>query len=166
MLLVKSRLWYVAASFKVFFMNKTQEHRLMAAHGGLKQDVISLLQENKLPVSDLDDTKNLFALVDGDRVIGTGGLEFFNDCALLRSLSVRKNWQGKGLGKTITRELEQICRARGIPEVYLLTETAEGFFNKEGYEVMDRVDAPLSIKNSSQFTTVCSSTGILMHKKI
>lgn len=147
-------------------MNKTQEHRLMAAHGSLKQEVISLLQQNKLPVSDLDDTKNLFALLEGKLVIGTAGLEFFHDCALLRSLSVKKDWQGKGLGKTITRQLEQICKERGVAEVYLFTETAEGFFNKEGYQVMDRIDAPMSIKNSSEFTTVCSSTGILMHKSI
>ena len=147
-------------------MNKTQELRLTAARGSLKQEVISLLQQNKLPVSDLDDTKNLFALLEGNLVIATAGLEFFHDCALLRSLSVRKDWQGKGLGKTITHQLEQICRERGIADVYLLTETAEGFFNKEGYRVMDRMNAPLSIKNSSEFTTVCSSTGILMHKRI
>jgi amino-acid N-acetyltransferase len=147
-------------------MNKTQEHRLMVAHGSLKQDVISLLRQNKLPVSDLDDTKTLFALLRGKLVIGTAGLEFFHDCALLRSLSVRKDSQGKGLGKLITRQLEQICRERGIADIYLLTETAEGFFNKEGYRVMDRTNAPLSIRNSSEFTTVCSSTGILMHKRV
>jgi len=147
-------------------MNKTEKHELIVAHGSLKQDVISLLEKNKLPVSDLDDSKILFALTDGDMVIGTGGLEFFDDCALLRSLSVKKDWQGKGLGKSITNQLEQVCRERGVTTIYLLTETAEGFFEKEGYRAVDRANAPLSIKNSSEFTTVCSSSGILMKKII
>jgi amino-acid N-acetyltransferase len=147
-------------------MNKIQESPLALAHGNVRQQVISLLKQNNLPVSDIDDSKILFALFEGPDVVGTGGLEFFNDCALLRSLSVRKDRQGKGLGKSITRQLEQLCKDKGIPAVYLLTETAEAFFNKQDYRIVDRASAPQSIKNSSEFTTVCSATGILMKKNI
>jgi amino-acid N-acetyltransferase len=141
-------------------------HQLAIAEGSLREDVISLLEQNKLPVSDLDDTKILFALTDGHKVIGTGGLEFFHDSALLRSLSVKKDYRGTGLGKSITRQLEHVCREKGIKHIYLLTETAEDFFNRQGYKVIDRASAPLSIRNSSQFTTVCATTGVLMHKSI
>jgi len=147
-------------------MNKTKERRLVIAHGSIREEVILLLKQNGLPVSDIDDSKILFAFTDGDDVIGTGGLELFEGCALLRSLSIRRDWQGNGLGKTITRALEEICREKAIKEVYLLTETAEGFFKKDGYRVIDRVSAPLSIRNTSEFTTVCSSTGTLMYKSI
>jgi len=147
-------------------MNKIQESSLALAHGNIRQQVISLLKQNKLPVSDIDESKILFALVEGPDVIGTGGLEFFNDCALLRSLSVRKDWQGKGLGKSITRQLELLCKDKGISAIYLFTETAEPFFNKQGYRIVDRASAPQSIKNSSEFTTVCSATGMLMKKSI
>jgi amino-acid N-acetyltransferase len=152
--------------FEFFLMNKALEYQFVFARGRLKQEVLSILEQNELPTSDIDETKTLFALSDGHSVIGTGGLEFFGDCALLRSLSVKKDWQGKGLGRFITGKLEQVCRERGIKNIYLLTTTAEDFFNKEGYLVMDRADAPLSIKNCSQFTTVCSSSGILMRKII
>lgn len=147
-------------------MNTTTEHKLVIASRSLRTSVIELLEENDLPTSDIDEGKTLFALIRNDEVIGTGGLEFFDDCALFRSLSVRKDWQGKGLGRFITRQLEQICREKGIANVYLLTTTAEHFFSKEGYQVIDRANAPLSIKNSSEFTTVCSSTGTLMKKTI
>ena len=147
-------------------MNKTKERRLVIANGNLRKEVIWLLKQNGLPVSDLDASKILFALTEGAEVIGTGGLEFFDDCALLRSLSVKKDWQGKGFGKIITSQLEQVCRQKGIAIIYLLTETAEDFFNKQGYLVVDRANAPLSIKNSSEFTTVCSASGILMKKSI
>jgi amino-acid N-acetyltransferase len=141
-------------------------YQLVIAEGSLRKDAISLLEQNELPVSDIDDTKILFALTDGHEMIGTGGLEFFHDCALLRSLSVKRDWQGKGLGKSITHQLEHICREKGIKHIYLFTETAEDFFNKQGYKATDRASAPLSIKNSSEFTTVCSTTGVLMHKSI
>jgi len=141
-------------------------YQLVIAEGSIKKDVIALLEQNELPVSDIDDTKILFALTDGHKIIGTGGLEIFHDCALLRSLSVKRDWQGKGLGKSITHQLEHICRGKGIKHIYLLTETAEDFFNKQGYKAVDRASAPFSIKNSSEFTTVCSTTGILMHKSI
>jgi amino-acid N-acetyltransferase len=147
-------------------MNIITEHKLVIASGSLKKAVIELLEENDLPTSDIDEDKTLFALIQNDKVIGTGGLELFGDCALLRSLSVRKDWQGKGLGRFIAQQLEQVCGESGIANVYLLTTTAEDFFRKKGYRVIDRANAPLSIKNSSEFTTVCSSTGILMHKII
>ena len=147
-------------------MNTITEHKLVMASRSLRAAVIELLEENNLPTSDIDEGKALFALIQNEKVIGTGGLEFFVDCALLRSLSVKKDWQGQGLGKFITRQLEEICRNKGIANIYLLTTTAEDFFRKEGYRVVNRADAPLSIKNSSEFSTVCSSTGILMSKII
>jgi len=147
-------------------MNTTTEHELVIASGSFRAAVIELLEENNLPTSDIDEGKALFALIQNEKVIGTGGLELFGDCALLRSLSVKKDWQGQGLGKFITRQLEEICRNKGIANIYLLTTTAEDFFRKEGYRVVNRADAPLSIKNSSEFSTVCPSTGILMSKII
>jgi amino-acid N-acetyltransferase len=147
-------------------MNKPEDYRLIVAHGSQKQDVISLLEQNELPVSDIDETKILFALTDDRDVIGTGGLEFFDDCALLRSLSIKKDWQGKGLGKFVTRQLEGICREKGVKLIYLLTSTAKDSFYKEGYQVIDRANAPLSIKNCSEFSTACSSMCILMNKSI
>ena len=147
-------------------MNTITEYKLVMASRSLRAAVIELLEENNLPTSDIDEGKALFALIQNEKVIGTGGLELFGDCALLRSLTVKKDWQGQGLGKFITRQLEEICRNKGIANIYLLTTTAEDFFRKEGYRVVNRADAPLSIKNSSEFSTVCSSTGILMSKII
>ena len=43
---------------------------------------INLLKENDLPTSDLNEDKLLYLLMDGDRILGTAGLEIFDDCAL------------------------------------------------------------------------------------
>jgi amino-acid N-acetyltransferase len=130
----------------------------------LRLQVISLLQRNELPATDLDNGKQLFALVDNDVVVGSGGLEIFHDVALLRSLSVNTALRGKGLGKVITKGLEQIARQKGIHSIFLLTTTAKDFFEKEHYVVVDRNDVPEPIKQTSEFSGLCPSTAIVMKK--
>jgi len=97
-------------------------------------------------------------------VIATGGLEFFTDCALLRSVSVRKDLQRRGLGKFIVDELEKIAGRKKIDRLYLLTITAENFFSKMGYKAIDREGVPIAIKNTAEFTSVCPSTATVMRK--
>jgi hypothetical protein len=66
-----------------------------------RQQAINLIEQHSLPVSDIDDDKLLYLLMNGEKIIGTAGLEIFEDCALLRSVSVVKQQQGKGYGKVI-----------------------------------------------------------------
>jgi len=146
-------------------MNAVSEYKLIPA-GDLKKDVVALLKENDLPTSDLDSVKDLFALLQKNKVVGTGGLEFFSDCALLRSVSVRKNLQGKGLGKFITRELEKISKQRRIHCLYLLTTTAKDFFKKEGFGVINREEVPTQIKNTSEFSSLCPASATIMKKTL
>ena len=145
-------------------MNITTAYKLVPANGDLKQAVITLLKENNLPVIDLDFGKYLFALLHNDTIVGTGGLEFFGDCALLRSVSVKKDLHGKGLGKLIITELEKISGKKGINCLYLLTTTAKDFFIRVGYEEIERESVPLSIKNTSEFSSLCPSSATVMRK--
>lgn len=142
------------------------EFKLLAAEAGLKPRILSLLQANDLPVSDIDDHKVLFALMHAEDVVGTGGLEYFGEVALLRSISVRKDFQGTGLGKQIVRSLEMIASQKDIDCLFLLTTTAKEFFLKEGYEIIDREKAPTSIKNSTEFSGACPASAIAMKKII
>lgn len=147
-------------------MDSVAEYRLVVASRGLRRLVIELLEENNLPVIDLDSDKDLFALMQEDTVIGSGGLEFLEECALLRSVSVKQDFRGKGLGKFITTQLEEISRHKGIVSVYLLTNTAKDFFAKEGYTEIRREDAPSSIQNTSEFSSVCPSSATVMRKML
>ena len=97
-------------------------------------------------------------------MIGTGGLESFRDCALLRSISIKKDLQKKGLGKFIVDELEKMARQNGVNCLYLLTTTAAGFFVKLGYETIDRETVPIEIKNTTEFSSICPSTAEVMRK--
>jgi amino-acid N-acetyltransferase len=131
-----------------------------------RREVIDLLVKSNLPVEDLDENKNLYAMIEDEHIVGTGGLEFFGDCALVRSVSIKEEERGRGLGKSINRYLEKIAKENGVHYLYLLTTTAREFFTKEGYETIGREIVPDTIKTTSEFSSVCPSTAVVMKKKI
>jgi amino-acid N-acetyltransferase len=55
---------------------------------------------------------------------------------------------------------------KGVREGYLLTETAEGFFAKLGFQRIERQAVPIVIRETEQFRTECSETAICMGKLI
>ena len=135
----------------------TEKERLQA---------IAILQRQQLPTSDIDEDKLLYLLMNGENAIGTAGLEIFDDCALLRSVSIIKEEQGKGFGSIINEEIENYAKQSGINCMYLLTTTAKDFFDKQGYCVIKREDSPLAIKETAEFTSLCPSTAVVMKKRI
>jgi amino-acid N-acetyltransferase len=131
-----------------------------------RQDVFTLLKEQGLPVSDITEETLLYLLLEEGKMIGTSGLDIFDDCALLRSVCVVKEAQGKGYGKFLNEEIEHFAKARGINCIYLITTTAEKFFSHQGYSTIDRTTAPESIKQTEQFLGLCPSSAIVMKKRI
>jgi len=131
-----------------------------------KQAAIDLLNQHRLPTTDLDDDKLIYLLVDGEKIIGTAGLEIFDDCALLRSVSVIKEEQGKGYGKIINEQIESYAKESGINCLYLLTTTAKDFFDKQGYCVIKRDESPEALKQTAEFTSLCPSSAVVMKKRI
>ena len=128
-------------------------------------EVIALLQDQKLPVSDITEDTLLYVLLDGEKMIGTSGLEIFDDCALLRSVSVVKEVQGKGYGRSLNEQLEKFAKESGINCMYLIT-TAKDFFDRQGYCEIDRATAPETIKHTEQFSALCPSSAVVMKKRI
>ncbi len=131
-----------------------------------RRQAINLLQQHKLPVADIDEEKILYLLKDAERIIGTVGVEIFEDCALLRSVSVVKEEQGKGYGKYINKEIEKYVKDAGINCLYLLTTTAKFFFNKQGYCVISRDEVPASVQQTAEFSSLCPASAVVMKKKI
>lgn len=131
-----------------------------------RQQVIEMLQEQSLPTSDIDEDKLLYLLMNGEAVVGTAGIEIFEDCALLRSVSVIKDEQGKGYGRVINKGMEHYARDSGINCLYLLTTTAKDFFEKQGYCVIKREESPAALQQSAEFISLCPSTAVIMKERI
>jgi amino-acid N-acetyltransferase len=123
----------------------------------------SLLKSSNLPADDLDFKKDLLVgYYEGDALVGTGGLEVHGSYALLRSLSVKLGIRGKSVGTTITEYLLNEARKKKLKAIYLLTETAHGFFQKKGFQSVPRNEVPEEVKASSEFAHVCPTTAVVM----
>lgn len=124
----------------------------------------TLLKASDLPADDLDFNKDLLVgYYEGNQLVGTGGLEVYGECALLRSLSVKLGIRGKSVGTTITDYLLSEAKKKNLKGIYLLTEKARGFFLKKGFTDVPRESVPASIKSSSEFSHVCPTTAVVMH---
>lgn len=129
----------------------------------------SLLVEARLPVADLDSTPQITFWVirdDSGRPVGAIGLERHGDVALLRSLVVAPGQRRRGLGRRLIRALEEHANAEGLAQLVLLTETAENFFSRMGYVVIDRDRAPSAVTSSAEFSTLCPSSAVCMTKRL
>lgn len=134
-------------------------------------EIGSVLQESGLPTSDLADARPQFwtAHESGDAaaaVAGVVGLETFGRAGLLRSLAVRADHRGDGLGGQLVEHLEAYARREGIEELVLLTNTAEAFFAARGYVQTPRGDLPVAVLVSSEFKSVCPASATAMHKRL
>jgi amino-acid N-acetyltransferase len=128
--------------------------------------VLALLEAERLPASDLSEQALEHFLVwrEGSRVNAVVGLELYGDIAFLRSLVVAAHARGQGAGSKLTQAAEALAGKTGATTVYLLTQTAEHFFAARGYRRIDRDAAPKSIQGTTQFSTLCPSTAVLMVK--
>lgn len=129
--------------------------------------IIDLLVSEKLPVEDLlSELENFFIAKDDSVVIGVVGLEIYGDIGLLRSLVVKKEYRNRKIASGLIDDLENFARKSQLKNIFLLTETAEGFFKQKGYLTIARREAPEPLKKSSEFSHVCPSTAALMKKRL
>jgi amino-acid N-acetyltransferase len=126
---------------------------------------IALLKKNNLPTEDLDLGKQLFVVEEGDNVVATVAVEYNYNDALLRSLSVSEENRKSGIGAELVEFIEGYVQQQGVQRMYLLTTTAADFFSKRGYTTIDRNNVPEFIKNTKEYSTICSSSSTLMKKE-
>jgi amino-acid N-acetyltransferase len=132
-----------------------------------RQSIVTLLQSGHLPVEDLPaDLDNFFIALDNDNVVGAGGLEKYNNCGLLRSLVVNKDYRNEKIAGKLVRQLEERAKDLGVDCIYLLTETAPDYFTRKGYEKIKREEVPADLLSSSEFNHVCPQSAIAMQKYI
>ena len=127
-----------------------------------------LLARAGLPHADLTPAHlpDFLALRDGDALVGAVGLEVYGPDALLRSLVVAPERRGEGLGAGLVDAIEAHARRRGVEVLWLLTETAEGFFATRGYARAERASAPEAIRSTAEFAALCPASAVCMRKPL
>lgn len=132
--------------------------------------IASLLREAQLPGSDLDVAKLAHFLVlrgaDSARVGGVAGFEPHGPVALLRSLVVAPGLRRGGHGEALVSAVEAHARRSGVAGLYLLTTTAQGFFERLGYSKIARDTAPSALRATAEFSALCPASAICMHRTL
>lgn len=140
---------------------------LRRAHRCEADAIRALLRENALPTDDLDAARIGFVVaVDDGSLLGVGGVEAFGDAGLLRSLAVRSDQRGNGLGARLVGALEAHAREEGLAQLALLTTTAASFFAARGYREIARAAMPDALQASAEFRSLCPASATCMLKSL
>ena len=130
--------------------------------------VLALLEAEGLPASDLTEAhlEHFFFTGSDGAPSALVGLEIYGEAALLRSLIVNAAARTQGLGSALVLHAEEYAAAHQVRALYLLTTSAETYFEHRGYRRIDRAEAPPAIKSTCEFASLCPSSSAFMIKRL
>ncbi|KTC56180.1 arsenic resistance N-acetyltransferase ArsN2 [Pseudomonas moraviensis] len=135
--------------------------------GGQWQRFRDALKSADLPADDIDlPGRTFFEFSRDGETVGWGGFEAHGTDGLLRSMVVEPAYRSKGVGAEVLRAIEAIAAEQGIARFHLLTTTASGFFEQQGYAVNQRDSAPPLISQTEQFRGLCPGSACYMCKAL
>ena len=125
--------------------------------------VLALLSECELLETGVVESIESFVVArSAGTLIGCAGLEAHGDLGLLRSVAVRAMARGMGLGSELVARVTGVARGQRLRELFLLTTTAAGFFERRGFEAVPRSSVPPEIAESWEFRVGCPQTALPM----
>ena len=101
-------------------------------------------------------------LEDAGRIVASAGVELYGSAALLRSVAVAEAFRNRGLGEAMVTQLLHRARSRGVRTVYLLTTTAQQYFQRLGFETVPREAVDPAVTASAEFGDSCCATAVAM----
>jgi amino-acid N-acetyltransferase len=130
-------------------------------------EIRSLLAGTNLPTADITETRAPWFIVaaEGDLLIGTVAVEPCGSFGLLRSLAVRPQARGRGIGRRLVAATEANATRAGLRGLYLLTAWAGRFFEGLGYDELERWELPEPVRLTAEFRSLCPKTAIAMMKR-
>lgn len=127
-----------------------------------------LLEASALPPTDTGKNLEQFLVHAGDdgTVLGVAGLELYGSAGLLRSVVVAGPARRQGIAAALVERIVARARTEGCEALYLLTLDAEVYFQRFGFEVISRSEAPAGIRSSPEFARLCPESAVLMRKRL
>jgi amino-acid N-acetyltransferase len=139
--------------------------RIGLADTDLRSSAAVLVAGAGLPTVGLDQAWRVLVSTDQDGAVeGVVALERHRDGAgaayLLRSLAVRSDGRGHGLGAELVDAAIAVADTDhgGIAAIGLLTETAVGYFERFGFRPVARDHLAAGLAASPELTGVCGET--------
>jgi len=133
-----------------------------ASHRDLK-GIVSLLTAFGLPTIGITEHLMEFLVADdAGEVVASAGTEVYGASALLRSVAVRRDYQGRGVARQLVGKVLDRVRIDGVRQVYLLTTTAASYFERLGFVRIPREQVDCAVQASLEFRELCCDTAIAM----
>jgi amino-acid N-acetyltransferase len=128
----------------------------------------ALLEAQGLPISDITEEhlEHFFYFGSDGSPTALVGVEIYGTDALLRSLVVSAAARTQGLGSALVLHAEEYAAAHQVRALYLLTTTAEPYFEHRGYRRIDRSEAPSAIQSTREFASLCPASSAFMIKRL
>ncbi|AKD53863.1 arsenic resistance N-acetyltransferase ArsN2 [Spirosoma radiotolerans] len=132
-----------------------------------KETIVALLEQGDLLTEDLPAGLPHFVIAKYEETpVGVAGLESFGSVGLLRSVAVDPAHQGKGIAAQLIDRLLATADASHLAELYLITNTADGYFTRYGFAPVSREAVPQAIQQTQQFSGLCPSSAIVMKRTL
>jgi len=121
-----------------------------------------------LPHEDItpEHLRHFWVIKEKGEILGVVGLEVFGRMGLLRSLAVAPRFRNRGFATQLTKKAEEYAASLKIEGMYLLTLTAESFFQKRGYQKTERLSVPPEIQGTTEFQGLCPASSVCMVKRL
>jgi amino-acid N-acetyltransferase len=122
-----------------------------------------IIEENNLSTEGLfDENVHLYSIDQGAVPAAIGALTLEGDIALLRTVGNRGRVKKKGMGKLLVWHILAEAQWKKLKTIYLLTDTAEMFFAKLGFEKIDRTELPDVFNQNILVQKACSTSSTVM----
>ena len=126
-------------------------------------ELVQLLTQNQLPVEDLPvGLPNFWLAFDGEKLVGSIGVDVYENVGLLRSLCVDATYRNRAVARQLCDRAFDEAKRQAISTLYLLTTTADQYFQRLGFAPVDRSTVPDAITKTSQFSSLCPSSATVM----
>ena len=137
--------------YQVSLSDHYKEMIPMFIEEGLEMEPDSEEPEGLLTCLEVKDTET------GQR-LGGASLVYDKDVFILKTVAVKKEFQGRGLGRLLVQRAEAEARKRGAQCLYLNAKVPE-FYKKLGFEIIRRDDAPdiSDCQNCHRYHNGCES---------
>ncbi len=129
--------------------------------------ICRLLQTENLPTVDINPAmENFFVAVDGQHLAGVIGMDAYGSDGLLRSAIVEKAHRNKGIAGSLLNRLIDNAKQNAITSLYLITNTAEEYFNRKGFITIAREQVPEAVLQSKEFNGLCPASAVAMFRRL
>jgi N-acetylglutamate synthase-like GNAT family acetyltransferase len=116
-----------------------------------KTDVLDLIATDHLrPEGILEKDTRYWGAFIGDKLVGAIGCEYENQCGLLRSAIVDRQYRKMGIAERLTQELLQQAKEANIKDIYLFSTGAGGYWTRLGFKQVPLAEVVDKLANTPQ----------------